>query len=58
MEKIKKKKKKWHHLRDLWDNVKCPKFLIIGIPEVKDKRKGHEKIFEEITVKRFSKMGK
>ena len=36
------------NLRDLWDNVKCPDFRIIGVPEEEDKKKGHEKIFEEI----------
>ena len=30
-------------LRDLWDNVKCPKIRIIGVPEEEDKRKGCEK---------------
>ena len=28
------------------------------MPEEEDKRKGHEKIFEEIIVENFSKMGK
>ena len=28
------------------------------MPEGEDKRKGHEKIFEEIIVENFSKMGK
>ena len=44
-------------LRNLWDNVKCPKILIIGVPK-EDKKKGHEKILEEITVENFPKMGK
>ena len=35
--------------RDLWDNVKCPNIQIIGVPE-EDKKKDHEKIFEEIIV--------
>ena len=43
--------------RDLWDNVKCPNSQIIGVPE-EDKKKGHEKIREEIIVKNFPKMGK
>ena len=43
--------------RDLWDNVKCPNIQIIGVPE-EDKKKGHEKILEYITVENFPKMGK
>ena len=44
------------NLRDLWDNVKCPNIQIMGIPEEEDKKKGHEKIFKEITVENFPKM--
>ena len=43
--------------RDLWDNVKCPNIRIIGVPE-EDKKKGHEKILEEVIVENFPKMGK
>ena len=57
-----KKKKELKEMRttsDLWDNVKCPKFQIIGVlEEEEDKNKGHEKIFEEIIVENFHKMGK
>ena len=42
-------------LRDLWNNIKHPNTQIIGVPE-EDKRKGQEKVFEEIT-KNFPKMG-
>ena len=45
------------NLRDLWDNVKCPSIRIIGIQE-EDKKKGHEKILEEIIVESFPKMEK
>ena len=38
------------NLRDLWDNVKCPNIRIIGDPEEEDKKKGHEKILEELTI--------
>ena len=31
---------------------------IIGVPEEEDKKKGHEKILEEIIVENFSKMEK
>ena len=47
-----------HNLRHLWDNAKHPKFQIIGIPEEEDKKKGHEKILEEIIAENFPKMGK
>ena len=46
------------NLRDLWDKVKCPNIQIIGVPEEEDKKKGCEKIFEEIIVENFPKMGK
>ena len=46
------------NLRDLWDNVKHPNIQIIGAPEEEDKKKDHEKIFEEIIVENFPKMGK
>ena len=44
------------NLRDLWDNVKCPNIRIIGIPEEEDKKKGCEKILEEIIVENFLKI--
>ena len=46
------------NLRNLWDDVKCPNIRIIGVPEEDDKKKGHEKILEEIIVENFPKMGK
>ena len=56
--KEKRIKRNEDNLRDLWDNVKCPNILIIGVPEEEDKKKDHEKILEEITVENFTKMGK
>ena len=44
--------------RDLWGNVKCPNIRIIGVPEEEDKKKDHEKIFEEIIIENFPKVGK
>ena len=35
-------------LRDLWDNIKCSNIQIIGVSEEEEKKKGSEKIFEEI----------
>ena len=34
-------------LRDLWDNIKRTNIQIIGVPE-EEKKKGYEKIFEDI----------
>ena len=45
-------------LRDLWINIKHTNIQIIGVPEEEEKKKGSEKIFEEIRVKNFPNMGK
>ena len=45
-------------LRDFWDNIKHTNIRIIGVPEEEEKKKGTEKIFEEIIVKNFPNMGK
>ena len=45
-------------LRDIWDNIKRTNIRIIGVPEEEEKKKGSEKIFEEIIVKNFPNMGK
>ena len=44
--------------RDIWDNIKCTNIQIIGVPGEEEKKKGTEKIFEEIIVENFPKMGK
>ena len=44
-------------LRDLWDNIKRTNIQITGVPEEEEKKKGSEKIFEEMIVKNFSNMG-
>ena len=44
--------------RDLWDNTKCTNIWIIGVPEEEEKKKGSEKIFEQIIVENFPNMGK
>ena len=56
-ERNKRIKRNEDNLRDLWDNVKCPNIRILGVPE-EDKKKGHEKILEEIIVENFPKMEK
>ena len=58
MKQREKNKRNEDNVRDLWDNVKCPNFQIIGVPEEEDKKKGHEKILEETIVENFPKMGK
>ena len=45
-------------LRDLWDNIKCTNIRIMRVPEEEEKKKGTEKIFEEIIVENFPNMGK
>ena len=56
--KEKEIKRNEDNLRDLWDNVKCPNIQIIGVPEEEDKKKGHEKILEEIIIENTPKMWK
>ena len=55
--KVKRMKRTEDSLRDLWDNIKCTNIQIIGVPE-EEKKKGHEKIFEEIIVQSFPNMEK
>ena len=45
-------------LRDLWDNIERTNVQMIGVPEEEEKKKGSEKIFEEIIVENFPNMGK
>ena len=56
--KEKRKKRIEDSLRDLWDNIKHSNIRIIGVPEEEEKKKGTEKIFEEIIVENFPNMGK
>ena len=44
--------------RVLWDNIKHNNIRMIGVPEEEKKKKGTEKIFEEIIVENFPNMGK
>ena len=37
--KVKRMKRSEDSLRDLWDNIKCPKIQIIGVPEEEEKKK-------------------
>ena len=45
-------------LTDLWDNIKLTNILITGVPEEEEKKKGSQKIFEEIIVENFPHMRK
>ena len=56
--KEKRMKRIEDNLRDLWDNTKHTNIRIIGVPEEEEKKKGSEKIFEEIIVENFLNMGK
>ena len=56
--KEKRMKRNEDSLRDLWDNIKCNNILIIGVPEEEEKKKGTEKIFEEMIHENFLNMGK
>ena len=51
-------KRNEENLRELHDSVKCPNIQIIGVPKEENKKKGHEKILEEIIVQNVPKMGK
>ena len=44
-------------LRDDWDNIKRTNLGIMGVPE-EEKKKGHEKIFDEIIVENFPNVEK
>ena len=46
------------NLRDLWDNIKCTNIRIIRVPEEEEKKKGSEKIFDEIIFESSPNMGK
>ena len=45
-------------LRDLCDNIKRTNIRLIGVSEEEEKKKGSEKIFEEIIAENFPNMGK
>ena len=56
--KVKRMKITEDSLRDLWDNIKHTNIQITGVPEEEEKKKGYEKIFEEIIVENFPNMEK
>ena len=56
--KVKRMKRNEGSLSDLWDNIKSTNIQIMGVPEDKEKKKGYEKVFEEIIVENFPNMEK
>ena len=56
--KVKRMKRAEDSLRDLWDHIKHTNIQIIGVPEEEEKKKGYEKIFEDIIVEKFPNMEK
>ena len=56
--KVKRMKRAKDSLRDPWDNIKCTNIWILGISEKEEKKKEHDKIFEEIIVENFPNMEK
>ena len=56
--KVKRMKRIEDSLRDLWDNIKHTNIWIIGVPGQEEKKKGYEKIFEEIIGEHFLNMEK
>ena len=55
---VKRMKRTEDSLSDIWDNIKHNNIRIIGVSEEEEKKKGHEKIFEEIIVENFPNMEK
>ena len=56
--KVERIKRTEDSLRDLWDNIKHSNIQIIEVPEEEEKKKGYEKMFEEIIVENFPNMEK
>ena len=56
--KEKRRQRTEKSLRDLLDNVKHSNILIIRVPEGYERKKGPEKILEEIMPQNFPNMGK
>ena len=56
--KEKKNEKNWGQSQRPLDNIKCTNIWIIGVPEEEEKKKGTEKIFEDIIIENSPNMGK
>ena len=55
---VKRMKRTEDSLRDLWDHIKHTNIRIIGVPVEEEKKKGYEKIFEELIAENFPNMEK
>ena len=55
-DKVKRMERTEDSVRDLLDNIKHTNIRIIVVPEEEEKKKGYEKIFEEIIVENFPNM--
>ena len=55
--KVKRMKRTEYNLRP-WDNIKCNNIWIIGVPNEEEKKKGYEKILEEVIVENSPQHGK
>ena len=44
--------------RDLWDTLNAATFTLYGVPEGQKRKKGPEKIFEDIIAENFANTGK
>ena len=56
--KVTRMKRTEDSLTDIWDKIKCTNIWIIGVSEKEEKKKGYEKVFEEIIVEIFPNMEK
>ena len=56
--KVKRMKRTEDSHRDFWGNIKCTNIRITGIPEEEEKKKGYEKILEEVIVENSPQHGK
>ena len=56
--KVKRMKRTEDSHRDFWGNIKCTNIRITGIPEEEEKKKGYEKILEEIIGENFPNVEK
>ena len=54
--KVKRMKRTEDSLRDLWDSIKHTNIQVIEVPEEEEKKKGYEKILEEIIVEKYLNM--
>ena len=54
--KVKRMKRTEDSLRDFWNHIKHINIQFIGVSEEEEKKKGYEKIFEEIIVENFPNM--